>query len=780
MIPPRSFSLTEAERHRIERIDQLVLRGAPGVGDLLAGLSDASWTVRRAVVAGLAALGDDAVAPLCAWLRDQRSSERGIAAAVDALSASIGGSATPQVIELLGVTRPEIVADAARILGRRAAVEAGGALARLLDHPDDNVAVASIEALGAIGGTGAVDALIGVLERRSFFRTFPALQVLARAGDPRVVAPLASLLDDDTYRIEAARALGRSGYAQAIRPLCSLLSGAGDAIVRLVALALSDLIARAEWHGATAHVDDVLRQVIGPSVGRFVAALRTADLAECNAVLAVLGRVGDGGVIQELAHLLDDPAARAAAIDAVQRITRRQDEALISALASEDTATRVAVLPVAHTMRAAEAVRALVGDEDAETRAQACEALARIGDTSAVPLLFTALGDSNPRVAHAATAAIQSLGTPQTVELVIAAVRTGSAAVRRHALRIVAYMGFDEAFDAVRIAIADPELRIAELAVGALALMTGPKVDAALAQLARDPREVVRAATMRTIGHRGGHGAAGVLAAGLADDAAWVRYYACQGLGRIADDATTALVVGRLADATPHVRIAAIEALAHLSTPAAWQALSSAIRSADLDERRAALASMALRPRDGALGFLLAASGSSDAATRLIALSGLARYPAPVAVTALATAAAADDPAVREAALSLLAERDDPAAAAALVDLALAADLDHPAHLALSRAGAARVQAIAARLSAADDQVAGVLVAALARMRDELATAALFEALRSGPPAARRAAAGALIGIGAEGARAAVAERARDDQDLEVRRVCAAMAVDLS
>ncbi|HEU4728678.1 MAG TPA: HEAT repeat domain-containing protein, partial [Kofleriaceae bacterium] len=650
---------------------------------------------------------------------------------------------------------------------------------RLLEHPDDNVAVAAIEALGAIGGAQAVDALVDVLGRRSFFRTFPALQVLARAGDPRVVAPLTRLLDDDTYRIEAARALGRSGYPQAIRPLSSLLSGGGDAIVRLVALALADLVVRAEWHGAADLVTEVMRDVIGPFVARFRRALRTADVAERSAIAVVLSRIGDGDAVPDLARLLDDPEVRVAATDAIRRILQQEDDALIAALASPDPATRAAVLPVVHTMRAAEAVRALVADDDdPELRAQACEALARIRDTSAVSLLFAALGDPSLRVGHAASAAIQSLGVPDTAARAIAALRSGAPLVRRHALRIISYMGFSEAFAPVLQAVADAEPRIAELAVGALGMMVDPRVDPTFARLARDPREPVRCATMRTAGHRGGEGALRVLQAGLADEAAWVRYYACQGLGRIGDDSSTSLVVDRLSDATPHVRIAAIEALARIATPAAWQALCSAIRSEDLDEQRAALASMAVRPRDEALGFLLEGARSPDGAKRLIALSGLARRPEPAATRVLGSAAAGDDPAAREAALSLLSERGDPAAAAVLVALALTLALDHPVHLALSRPGSARVHAIALELAAADERAVGVLISALARMGDAPATAALFDALGSGRPAVRRAAAAALIGIRAEGARAAVAELAVGDPDPEVQRACAALSAD--
>jgi HEAT repeat protein len=775
---PRAFSLTDVEHRRLERIDRLVLLGAANVGELLAGLADPSWAVRRAVISGLASLGDDAVGPLCSALREQRSSERAIAAAVEALSASLGESATAQVAGLLGDPRPAVVADAAQILGRRGAVAAAAALAALLDHPDDNVAVAAIEALGAIGGSHAIDALIGVLLRRSFFRAFPALQVLARADDPRVVAPIASLLEDDSYRIEAARALGRSGHAQAIRPLSQLLLRSGDAIVRVVALALADLVARAQWRGATDHLGGVLRSVIGPFLPRFVAALRTADLAERAALAAVLGRIGDASVVPELSRLLDEPEVRAAAVDAIQRITRHQEDALIDAIASPDPATRAAVLPMVGTARAADAVRRLVADEDPEIRAQACEALARIGDTAAVPLLFAALSDSNPRVGHAAAAAIQSLGVPDTAERTIAALRFGTPTVRRYALRIASYMGFAEAFEPVLEAIDGPDVRIAELAVGALAMMIEPRVDGALARLARDPRDGVRAAVMRAAGQRGGDPSRRLLGDGLGDAASWVRYYACQGLGRLGSAEATQSIVERMADAMPHVRIAAVEALAHLATPMAWQALHSAIRSADLDERRAALASIALHPRDEALRFLLDGAGSPDDAMRLIALSGLARRPEPAAVDALASAARSEDPQVRDAALSLLGDRSDRLAAAALVELALAVAPDHPVHQAVSQPSPARVAVIALRLATADERAAGILIAALARMGDEIAIAALFDALGSPHPAVRRGAATALVAIGAGGASAAVAGLARSDPDPEVRRVCAAASAD--
>src|SRR5204863_6462682 len=115
---------------------------------------------------------------------------------------------------------------------------------RLMAHKDDNVAVAAIEALGRIGGRGAIEALVAAAKSGNFFRTFPAIDVLGRSGDPRAVEPLTALLDDPHCVLEAARALGRSGDRRAVAPLLGLLSRPGDVEVRVAVVALAELQAR--------------------------------------------------------------------------------------------------------------------------------------------------------------------------------------------------------------------------------------------------------------------------------------------------------------------------------------------------------------------------------------------------------------------------------------------------------------------------------------------------------------------------------------------------------
>lgn len=772
-----SHAITEAERSRIEQVDRLVAVGARGVADLIASLSEPSWTVRRAVVAGLASLGNDAVSALCTFLREQRTSEAAIAAAVDALAASMGSAATGEVVALAAHRNPAVVADAVQILGRRRAVDALPLLAMLVEHADDNVAVAAIEALGMIGGTAAVESLVRVVESRKFFRTYPAIQVLARTGDPRAVPPLAALIVDESYRFEVVRALGRTGNANAIKPILSVIRTPSESIVRLVAVSLAELIERAEWAGTGEHVNEVLRKETSPLLSRFVSALRGGDPEERTAIAKLLGRAGDLSVLPSITALLDDSATAPAATDALEHLGRSSDEGLVEALRASDPSKRAALLPLVRSTAAAATIRDLLADEDSEVRARACEALARIGDTTAVNALFTALGDSSARVAHAAISAILTLGSNETEALALEAARAGRPGVRRHAIRLIGAFGFASGFDVLNEAIKESDRKISELAITGLGSVDDPRVDALLAELAGSKDDALRAAVMRAAGLRGGSESVKLLAAGLSDPAAWERYYAAQSLGRIGiDDApdVSRLLIERLRDSAPHVRIAVLEALSKLRSQEAWDAVVRAATSRDADERRAGLVGVGLHAREGATLILVEASRSEDPATRLVAISALAKFDDPAALATLDAAVADGTREVRDAALSVLAERDDEGAAHVLVDWALRSQPEHPVQRALSRPGVGRIAVIKSRLLTADPRSAPLLVAALGRMQTETSRQALLEALASANPAARAAAATALVASGHAAATRAVSALVATDPDPEVRRVCAA------
>lgn len=773
----REAANTPAERQRLERLRTLIASGVAALPELLAMRTDPSWSVRREVIGALAELGEPAVGPLCASLRDERDDETRVAATVDALAASSGD--VDARLGALGVdASAAVLADVGQILGRRRNPASVPALAALVEHADDNVAVAAIEALGRIGGRAVVDLLVKAAQSQSFFRTFAAIDVLGKSGDPRAVAPLTALLANPHYAFEAARALGRTCDRAAVAPLAALLASPVDGLVRVAALALAELRQRhAERFGSAGPIEAAIRRsATRASSRRLTQCASSADENEQVAINVMLGCVGDEAAVPALLRSLDGsaPVARAAA-EALERISGDTDDQLVVALWEGDSARRQMLLPRMRHSRAADAVIACLTDPEAAVRRLACEALARIGSLRAVPELFDALQDSMPAVVQAATSGIISLGHAETPALAVRAASSASLGVRRAALRILSHLGSLLAFGVLEQAARDDNPRIREAAISGLSLFELPEARALLLALAVDPAAPTRALALRALGDGGWRDTtvSDRLAEALGDPDGWVRYYACQALGKLVQGQHVEALAARATDPAGQVRVAAIEALSHLPGETAFAALLDAAGSSDPDLKRAALIGLGLSRRPEAIGVLLAEAGSGDGATRLITLSALANIDAPETLRALARAARDPEESVRMAAVGFLGEHDRAEATQLLAGMLRDPVLGERVRAVLATPRRHRIAGLSAALHTADDELAAQLTGLLARSSQPEATAALFEAVTLPNAAVRRAAATTLRALGSREALATLQRLAAEDTDPEVRRVAA-------
>lgn len=769
--------LTVEDKLRAERFERLAGDGASAVPEMLEGLTDRSWAVRRKVVAALAALGEPAVAPLCRLLAEQRDNEARLAAIVDALAASTG-NVEPRARALTEHPDPAVIVDAAQILGRRRSAEAVPVLAKLTTHPDDNVSVAALEALGRIGGRSAVDVLVGAVQSGNFFRTFPAIDVLGRSGDPRAVPALATLLDVPTYALEAARALGKTGDKAATAPLASLLARQSDAMARVAATALLELErGYALRYGAPGVVELALKGAAPLTASRRLAhAIVGASNAEQEAICWTLGALGDHAAVQVLTNLLDGPPpVSAAAIAALKKLQRDSEGELLDALKAGDSARRLALLPMLGAeYAAAPELTVCLLDPDPMVRSLTCETLARTGNPVVVRKLFEVLADNNPAVVHAATAAIQSLGSAETEMLALAAARSEDERVQRAALRIIGYFGYGSALEPLLELIQHGNSRVRDGAIEALPFIEDPRALATLLSTLRHADPKARATAARALGHceRDPQVTTNLLHA-LDDAEPWVRYYACRSLGRLGWEPAVDPVIGLLSDPAGQVRVSAVEALSHLHSPAAFEALQRLSQADDADLRRAAVVGLGIGKWEHAVQALVGAARSTDPATRLVAVSAIAEFAAPEALITLGRAARDPDEAVRSAAIGFLASRPSRDATKLLIELATE-DPHNPQVLAgLALAAEGRITGLVEALQQADDELAARLVSALTRMRSAAAVEALLVVAGSRNPAARRAVAPALAAVGTTEAIAALRRLSSSDDDAEVRRVSA-------
>jgi HEAT repeat protein len=269
---------------------------------------------------------------------------------------------------------------------------------------------------------------------------------------------------------------------------------------------------------------------------------------------------------------------------------------------------------------------------------------------------------------------------------------------------------------------------------------------------------------------------AAVLAA-LDDGDPWVRYYACQSAGRLRIEGAVPALASLLADPAGQVRVGAVEGLSHFDVAAAREALMAAARAGEADVRRAAIIGLGIAGRSEALPAVVEALRGPDAASRLVAVSALGGFDAPSVNDLLGRMAGDEDGSVRNGAVSALAARPGPEATGVLIRLLGRPVTDEAVWRALALASPDRVVGILAALEGADDELAAALASALARMGDALGAAALLRALALPNPAARKAAAATLGGLGTRDALAALRTAAVEDPHAEVRRICAAVLV---
>jgi HEAT repeat protein len=764
------------ELRRVEQVDRFTAEGAGGLEPLLAMLSDPSWTVRRAVVAALAARGMEAFPRLCELLRSFRDDETRIAATVDALSA-LNGDADLALAEMTETAGAPVLADLAQILGRRRTSAGLPALVKLTRHPDDNVAVAAIEALGRIGGRAAVDSLVDAVESGNFFRAFPAIDVLGRSGDPRAVTPLTALLEKPQYAAEATRALGRTGDVAAVMPLVHLFVRSGGATVRVAALALKDLDQRyRERFGNDEAVDSAVQGAAGdPGIVRqLTRALSDGDPPEQAAICFVLGVLREPAAVPVLSALLDASREVAdAAAGALRRLGLQAEAQILRGIRQGDLTQRRVLLPLVSRASAGSDVAACLADADPEVRALACEALARLGAVAEVGAIFPLLADPSARVSYAALAAVQSLGSRETERLARAACQSPDPALRRAAVRILSYFGSPSALDDLLNAVSDPDERVREIAIQGLPFLDDPRALEALLAVAKDSSERSRAVAMRSLGRSGEDlRVTAYLLKGLNDADSWVRYYACQALGKRAFEPAAEPLFRLLGDPAGQVRVAAVEALSCLKSELAMDALKKAALDPDSDIQRAALIGLGVSGRADARPLMLEAAKSPDPATRLVAISALGGIDSPEVLGALESAAFDPEENVRTAAIGFLAAMPGEAATRVLAGLLRSAVPTEQILAALSVDADGRIAGLLAALEGADDETAAALTSALARLRRAEATDALLAAMRMPNVAARTAAASALAVLRSKVASAALKRASEEDPEPAVRQIC--------
>jgi HEAT repeat protein len=546
-----------------------------------------------------------------------------------------------------------------------------------------------------------------------------ALQVLAVNRD--VTSPLIELLSDSQpdLRMHAALALGKVGDPVAVPALIAALDdeepnvrfhaiealgdiGAGDAVDKLVEIARSgDFFLAFPAVAALGRTDD-------PRVGAALTSVVDHDLLR-SAVVDTLAQIGDEDAVAPLVDVLNrgvDGEGAASIAAALERIRAREEETFGAGAHIVDLA-RAALRP--------SGVRALetAVEQDRQPLTSLIAVLGWSGK-AAVDALMRAVG--KPEVASAVADALRLIGR-DAVPPLIERLLDGDRASRIAAALLLGRLGDTRAVPALIAALSAADAELTAAAAGALAQLGDPA--------ALDP-----------------------LLALFSHEQTTVRQTAIAAVNSIGADETAARIGPWLEDADPRIRASAVRVAGYFGFAQYASHILRLADDAEEDVRRAAVAQLPSVDDPRALRRLIEAVTSETARVRAAATHALRHADGTVATDALARALEDEDPWVRYFAADAIGGRAGIEAAPALTQLAQS---DPAAHVrivalrALTQVDATIAGEIAAPLVAdSNPEVAAEALAAVALGSHPDADDLLENAIRSGDPFMRRAAARAL------------------------------------
>ena len=403
------------ETVRLDAARALSSQPATGADHLVHALGDHSWRVRRVAVQALSRhAARDAVAFLLNALRKDHADPAVLNSVLQVLAIS-EGDVLGTLSALLSDESADLRIYTAIVLGERNDPKAVAALLDALGDPDANVRYHVIEALGKLRAAEAIDPLMRIAASDDFFLAFPALDALARIGDPSVAARIAALLENDLLQTAAAEALGELGDDQTAPLLADMLNrpGAPVAVIARALTAIHERFERRLQEGG--HIADRVRpRVKAAGIQQLSEALK-ASADDLGPLARVLTWLEGPAVETALTRLLGEPRVRKEVVDALVRIGVGVVDRLIGQLASEDLEIRQAVVMALGRIGDVRSVPVLVEalERHPEMMVYTAGALAKIGDRQAFEPLLGFLGHPDPAVRIAIIGALNSIGHPQ-------------------------------------------------------------------------------------------------------------------------------------------------------------------------------------------------------------------------------------------------------------------------------------------------------------------------------------------------------------------------------
>ncbi len=648
---------------------------------LISALAGADPILASAAREALHAAGTRALAPLLTTLRDPRKTVR--AKAAELLGDLALQEGQEALVSALSDPVDEVRAHAAHALGMlpapNPAILAG--LAEAFSDASNGVREEAAFSLARFGDQAALVPVLDFLCRRQgaslspprqaavirfIAKSFPTEAAALAAWDSLLEAAGDGFFASLAAIMEEAYQNTRSNW---IDPLPTLAREAKATLRRLLAR-LGQAGLREPFRAAIydrnpgkapvrAEVARLLGEIGGAGFGEDVFALLSDPEAGVRKEAAwAAGRIAHFAPVDGLCQALSDPDAevRVEAARSLSHIVSRAREAEISAPAAGGDLVRPAgpavygmtglleevgagllqaVNDPVNTVRA-EVARALgfsrvsaaipslaawaLGDESAQVREAAAEALSQMSPADVLPLVAEALSYKEPAARAEAARLLGRLRHPAAVPHLIRSLQDEAGEVREKAGRALWEIGASGQADALLLHLQSPDPRIRASVAGLLGKVQAAEALDGLAHALRDPNEYVRAAVVNALARFGGEARRHLpaLLERMEDPDDFVRARAVNAALAVGGEQAAATLARAAADPEPGVRAEAVGALIQLALQGSPAPLVSVLSD---PAARAATGAAFGRAEPGMLRLLLAAMRQASTEVQVALLS---------------------------------------------------------------------------------------------------------------------------------------------------------------
>ena len=294
-----------------------------------------------------------------------------------------------------------------------------------LDSEDADIQAAAAEYCGNRKCSEALDKLVAFLEHPGEDVRLQAVKALGLIGDSKATGPVIGRLNDSSeqIRVAAVRAIGELRDPRAVQVLSVAVGDEDKNVAREAVISLGKI-------GGGAVIDE------------FVYLLDKTDDSIQTFIARELAEICDERALDVLLRSLDDSDIDGHAITGLVRIGEPAVEKLIALLPEGRArdfvrANAAEALGKIGDLRAVEPLIAVIGDKDTLLRDKTIEALSRLGDVRAVEPLVRVLKTCRPRTEESIKKALVDL-SPHSIDPLLRELNSSEEETRNRAGRALA------------------------------------------------------------------------------------------------------------------------------------------------------------------------------------------------------------------------------------------------------------------------------------------------------------------------------------------------------